>query len=205
MQTPKYLSIISNWRKTWSTKSKHLSITKCTTEEESISLAIDKAHQPSVQRALTLADGCSTQSPRQEVKNYLLEEIPNILHQESLTFDSYTAWANRVCTKIRETYQNHGITDYTYGNAQKLLSMTIKYILSADNIDPSLPIFEIAYIPIDGVIMKIAKKELNVTPMPKAWSKTDDFDDISSYEKRLRDAMPEGYCSLMWECENWKS
>jgi hypothetical protein len=83
--------------------------------------------------------------------------------------------------------------------------MTIKYILSADNIDPSLPIFEIAYIPIDGVIMKIAKKELNVTPMPKAWSKTDDFDDISSYEKRLRDAMPEGYCSLMWECENWKS
>jgi hypothetical protein len=104
MQTPKYLSIISNWRKTWSTKSKHLSITKCTTEEESISLAIDKAHQPSVQRALTLADGCSTQAPRQEVKNYLLEEITNILHQESLTFDGYTAWTNRVCTKIRETY-----------------------------------------------------------------------------------------------------
>lgn len=83
--------------------------------------------------------------------------------------------------------------------------MTIKYILSADNIDPTLHIFEVAYIPIDGVIMKIAKKKLNVNPMPLAWSKTDDFDDIASYEEHLRIAMPVGYCPLMWECENWKA
>lgn len=205
MNTEKYLDIISNWRKTWCTKSKHLSIMGCATEKETINLAIDKAHQPSVQRGLKLENGQSTKAPRQEVKKYLSEEIIGILHKEDFTFEDYNNWAEKVCEKIRKSYRDHGITDYTYGNAQKLLSMTIKYVLSADNIDCTLHIFEIAYIPIDGVIMKIAKKELNVKPMPNAWSKTDNFADISTYEDRLRNAMPVGYCPLMWECENWKA
>lgn len=205
MKTKQYLSIVSNWRKTWSTKSKPLSIKGCTTEEEVIKLAIDKAHQPSVQRALKLEEGCSTNVPRQKVKEYLLKKIPDILQKKEITFDDYKKWAKEACKEIRETYQKNGIKDYTYGNAQKLLSMTVKYILSADNIDPSLPIFEVAYIPIDGEIMKIAKKKLKVESMPEVWSKTDNFKDIADYEERLRKAVPSGYSPVMWEIENWKA
>lgn len=212
MKTNQYLSIVSNWRKTWSTKSKLLSIKGCTTEEEVIKVAIDKAHQPSVQRALKLEEDCSTKKdcstkiPRQKAKEYLLKEIPGILHETNITFADYEKWAEKVCTEIRKIYrEDNGIKDYTFGNAQKLLSMTVKYILSAENIDPTLPIFDVAYIPIDGKIMKIAKKKLKVKSMPESWSKTDNFKDIADYEKRLRKDLPSGYSLVMWEIENWKS
>ncbi len=107
--------------------------------------------------------------------------------------------------KKLDIYRNYNILDYTYGNAQKLFNMTIKYIFSADNIDPHLSIFKVAHIPIDGIIMKIINKKLNVRKMPKAWSKTDEYKDIKDYQIEYQNALPENYTPLLWECENWKN
>lgn len=197
-----YESIIDHWRKTWHTPNDpHLSIVGCNSVEEVINIAVDKAHAPSVKRALKIDNGVSTKVPRAAAKAYLLTEInKEKLEQSPFTFDEYDEWAKRVCTKIRDIYRNAGIEDYTFGNAQKLFNMTIKYILSADNIDPNLPIFKVAHIPIDSVIMNTAKDRLSVRPMPSSWSQTDDIDEIISYQKRYREAL---YTPLAWESENW--
>ena len=198
-----HISTINEWRRTWKTKTKRLSITGCTSVEEVVKLAIHKAHSPSVLRALD-ADGKSTKNAREEVARFLKDEILNAL-TKPFTFDEYDAWAGTVTKKIRAIYRNkHGFGDYTYGNAQKLFNMTIKYILSADNIDPNLPIFEVAHIPVDRVIMSVAKKKLSITPMTTAWSKTDDWESILSYQRRLRAALPSNYPPMVWECENWQ-
>lgn len=205
MRSKLYLSVIEKWRKTWKTESKFLSINGCLSETETIFTAIEKAHQPSVLRALKLDDDNSTFQARNEVKDYLLIKIANILHKKPFSFEEYEAFAKEVCARIRAIYRKYKINDYTYGNAQKMLSMTIKYILSADNIDPSLSIFEVAYIPIDGVIMRIAQQKLGVNPLPNPWSKTEEFDEIVEYERAIRKALPSGYSPLMWECENWEA
>ena len=198
-----HISIINQWRRTWKTKTKRLSITGCTSAEEVVELAIHKAHSPSVLRALE-CNGRSTKNAREEVARFLKSEVLNGL-TKSFTFDEYDAWASTVIEKIRDTYRNkHGFEDYTYGNAQKLFNMTIKYVLSADNIDANLPIFEVAHIPVDRVIMGAAKEKLSVRPMPEAWSKTDNLQDILSYQRRLRDALPQNCPPLVWECENWE-
>ena len=162
-----HIFIINEWRRTWKTKTKLLSITGCTSTEEVVKLAIHKAHSPSVLRALD-TDGKFTKNAREEVASFLKDEVSNAL-TKSFTFDEYDAWAGTIIEKIRDIYRNkHGFRDYTYGNAQKLFNMTIKYILSADNIDSNLPIFEVAHIPVDRVIMDAAKRKLSVMPMTTA-------------------------------------
>lgn len=199
-----HASIINEWRRNWRTETKFLSITGCSSTEEVIKFAIHKAHSPSVLRALD-TDGRSTKNARKEVARFLKDEILNSL-TKSFTFDEYDAWAGTVIEKIRDVYRNkHGFGDYTYGNAQKLFNMTIKYILSADNVDFNLPIFEVAHIPVDRVIMNVAKKKLSIMPMPTAWSKTDNWEDILSYQRRLRAALPKNCPPMVWECENWQS
>ena len=47
-----HISSISEWRRTWRTKTKSLSITGCTSLEKVVKVAIHKAHSPSVLRAL---------------------------------------------------------------------------------------------------------------------------------------------------------
>ncbi len=197
-----HISSISEWRRTWRTKTKSLSITGCTSLEEVVKVAIHKAHSPSVLRALD-TDGKSTKRPRAEVAHFLKDEILNVL-TETFTFEEYDDWSGDIIEKIRDIYRNkYGFSDYTYGNAQKLFNMTMKYILSADTVDPNLPIFEVAHIPVDRVIMDVAKKKLSVTAMPTAWSKTDDWESILSYQRRLRAALPTNYPPMVWECQNW--
>ena len=200
--TTSHISIINEWRRTWRTKTKRLSITGCSSTEEVVKISIHKAHSPSVLRALD-TNGKSTKKAREEVARFLENEVLNAL-TKSFTFDEYDAWAGEVIEKIRDIYRNkYGFGDYTYGNAQKLFNMTMKYILSADNIDPNLPIFEVAHIPVDRVIMNVAKKKLSVTAMPTAWSKTDDWEIILSYQRQLRAALPENCPPMVWECQNW--
>ena len=197
-----HISMINEWRSTWRTKTKALSITGCTSPEEVVKVAIHKAHSPSVLRALD-TDGKSTKIPRDEVARFLKDEILNAL-TKSFTFEEYDEWSGTVIEKIRDIYRNkYGFGDYTYGNAQKLFNMTMKYILSADNIDPNLPIFEVAHIPVDRVLMNVAKEKLSVTAMSTAWSKTDDWEIILSYQRQLRAALPENCPPMVWECQNW--
>ena len=197
-----HISSINEWRRTWRTKTKYLSITGCTSPEEVVKIAIHKAHSPSVLRALD-TDGKSTNRPRAEVASFLKNKILEAL-TKTFTFEEYDEWSGSIIVKIRDIYRNkYGFGDYTYGNAQKLFNMTMKYIFSAESIDPNLPIFEVAHIPIDRVIMNIAKKKLSVDTMPTAWSKTDDWDSIISYQRRLRAALPSNCPPMVWECQNW--
>jgi hypothetical protein len=199
-----YVNLINTWRRNWKTQTKYLAIVGCDSTNEAIKVAVKKAHSPSVARALK-TEGVSTSTARNEVANYLEPKIADVLKRDSFTFEEYDEWASDVCTSIRGIYRDHGITDYTFGNAQKLLNMAIKYVLSADNIDPTLPIFKVAHIPVDRVIMKIAKNKLNVRPMETAWSQTDDLGEIISYQRRFRAAIPANYSPVTWECENWSN
>ena len=201
MLTTKQLKEINDWRNNWSsTGGRKLSIVGCGTEEEVISKALDKAHAPMVLRALKTG-GISTKAPRVAVRELLINELPKALHS-SLSQVEFDNWNADLCEKIKDIYQNSNIIDYTLGNAQKLLNMTIKYIFSSDIINPDLDLFKHAHIPIDRIIMKAAKKKLGVAPIAKAWSVTDDKRELLDYQSRLRDSLSDEF-PLLWEIKNW--
>jgi hypothetical protein len=202
MLTTKQLKEINDWRRNWATTgSRKLSIVGCDTEEEVISKAIDKAHAPSVLRALKTG-GISTKAPRAEVKELLINELSKALYA-SMSQKEFDNWNAHLCEKIKGIYHKYKITDYTLGNAQKLLNMAIKYTLSANIIDPDLDFFKIANIPVDRIIMKAATKKLGVAPLEKAWSATDDMTELLDYQSRLRDSLSSDEFPLLWEIKNW--
>ena len=203
MLTTKQLQEISDWRSSWATTSgRKISIKGCKSEEEVISLAIDKAHAPSVLRALKTG-GKSTKLPRAKAKELLKKEISKVLHT-SMSQSQFDDWNEKLCTEIRNIYQNAGISDYAFGNAQKLVNMAVKYILSADIIDPNLEWFGVVHIPVDSIIMKVAQRKLDVSPLSTSWSITDDYKEFLKYQSRLRIALQsdDGF-PLFWEIKNW--
>ena len=203
MLTTKQLKEINDWRNSWSsTGGRKLSIVGCGTEEEVISKAIDKAHAPSVLRALKTG-GNPTALPRAraEVKELLINELPKALHA-SMSQVEFDNWNADLCEKIKDIYHKYNMTDYTIGNAQKLLNMAVKYTFSANIIDPNLDFFKIAHIPIDRIIMKAATKKLGVAPLEKAWSATDDMTELLDFQSRLRDSLSDEF-PLLWEIKNW--
>ncbi|MBR2334163.1 MAG: hypothetical protein IKA59_02350 [Clostridia bacterium] len=98
----------------------------------SISDAVNKAYAPSIRQALwqngrhcgfkgmTTAKQSARAQATQIIECYLQD-----VHNYNLLPDSVTdLW-----DKVRDVYHNNNITWYTYGNAQKWVSMAIKYYL----------------------------------------------------------------------------
>ena len=119
----------------------------------------------------------------------------------------FEKWEKSTADKIREIYKNNGIDLYTYGNAQKWINMTIKYIFSSNYMNHNVDIYEVAYLPIDSIIQQIAYKELGVKKLSCAWSKCDDWEEIERYQNDIQKAILTNtkYKSrLWWECNAWK-
>lgn len=70
--------------------------------------------------------------------------------------------------------------DFTYGQAQKWLNMTLKYMLLIGFWNDDLKeIIGFLHVPVDSFIISAAKKDLGISITSKAWSKWD----IELYEK----------------------
>ena len=192
--------LINNWK----TKTKDLSIKEELSLDKIIVEAIKRAHSPSVNRALNTC-GNSTRNPRENAANYLQTQIYELVNDSTIDERKFDLWIKEACYKIRQFYHDENIKDYTLGNAQKLVNMTIKFLFSAKSIDYNLQLFKVCHLPIDRVIMKKAKKHLNINKLKNAWSKTDDWDDIIDYQNQIREkvSLEEEKYPLFWECNHW--
>ena len=187
------LEIVTGFRNDWKYSLKGI------LEEEIIETAINKAYAPSMRRAIKL-NGKSSKEPREECAEMLLKKISENYRTINTT-KAFDDFAKACCDNIVNIFHDkHGIEDYTYGNAQKWLNMTFKYMLSADNMDYDLKVFEVCHIPIDRIIMDKAKDKLSVEPLSCAWSNCNDWKEIQRYQDSIRNA---DEIPLLWEIKNW--
>jgi len=138
---------------------------------------------------------------RCEVTDFLREAIPEIVHTQNTDQKSYDLWHFQVCTIIRTMYRDAGVEFY-YGQAQKWVNMTIKYlyILGAYSFDTLFPYL---HIPIDNYVFQIAASELGVVSPSIAWSRWDDYQkQYLHYQETLRSRIS-GYDPLRWEFKYW--
>lgn len=138
---------------------------------------------------------------RTKVTEHFQKEIPALVRTEQLTQNDYDTWHYEICTQIRTYYQEAGVV-FTYGQAQKWLNMTMKYLyISGEYTFDSM--FRYLHVPVDNFIINAVKKELGISCPKTSWSRWDDYHgQYMKYQSALRSKIV--CCSpLRWEFKYW--
>ncbi len=203
---------IQTWRNNWKTKKERsLSINDFDNIDKIIQEAIKRSYAPSVQNTALKNEKYGSEKlkkPRQECEPILLNALIKVYSNITITEQQFIDWEKNLADELKKTYYKNDITKYTYGNAQKWINMSIKYLFSSDHIDHSHKLFEICFLPIDRIVQDKAYKELGVKKLPVAWSRCDTWQNILDYEKNIKNAIKEKTdfnTRLWWECNAWNT
>lgn len=140
------------------------------------------------------------------------QNINNIKNQ-----DEFDIWHHGLCHNIIEKckkIEKYKKTDegkeekiqFTYGQAQKWVNMTIKYlyILNDHTFDC---VFEYLHIPVDNYIFDAVEKELEIDRPTDTWSRWDKHEEYLKYQKDIRERIEKDknidVPPLLWEFKNW--
>lgn len=141
------------------------------------------------------------------------QNINNIKNQ-----DEFDTWHHGLCDNIIKKSKNiekfkktdNGKKEkiqLTYGQAQKWVNMTIKYLymLNDHTFDN---VFDFLHVPVDNYIFKAVKDELEIKkPTKKSWSRWDNYEEYINYQNDIREKIREKIDidtpPLLWEFKNW--
>lgn len=121
------------------------------------------------------------------------------------TVEKYDEFHDYLCLCIIDCYDNQTIAEITYGQAQKWVNMTMKYlcVLYEGRCDWLNKIYSFLHIPIDSIILDKAKKEfpndfsVNNTP----WSQLS-REEYITIQNKLR-AVIKDVALIDWEFKAW--
>lgn len=140
------------------------------------------------------------------IRDFLLAAVQQQDEQTLLNM-IYSTWDT-----VRENYHKHGITWYKYGNAQKWVSIAIKYfIITAVNkgtkydgvaIDTNHALAG-AVFPVDRIMMDIIWKDFQVARVNPTWSKCDDKQAFIDYIEAVKQCVGDRPV-LEYEIEKWE-
>ena len=99
---------------------------------------------------------------------------------------------------MKNLYEEKGIK-LTYGQAQKWINMTIKYLylFGGYTFDS---VFEELHIPVDNYILDIANEKVGIDRPKKPWSKWEE-EQYRNYQNEIKSKIK--IAPLIWEFENW--
>lgn len=121
------------------------------------------------------------------------------------TVEKYDEFHDSLCSRIIGCYDNQTIAEITYGQAQKWVNMTMKYlcVLYEGQCDWLNKIYSFLHIPIDSIILDKARKEfpnefpVNNTP----WSQLS-REEYITIQNKLR-AVIKDVALIDWEFKAW--
>lgn len=138
-------------------------------------------------------------SHRKEIADILRERIAGLL-ASSVDQQSYDHWHKAICDELVEYFSALDI-GFTYGHAQKWVNMTMKYLYILDEADFS-DIFDFLHVPIDSIVIDLAKSMLDVSKPDFLWSKIPDYDSYFTYQTKLRENIKD-MSPMRWELKAW--
>lgn len=136
---------------------------------------------------------------REKVNNIFEIEIKKLTENNITSQEEFDLWHCDVCKVIRSFYLNEGI-EFSYGQAQKWVNMTIKY-LYIFNIYSFDSVFEFLHLPIDNYVFDAVKEKLVIEKPVDAWSRWDYYKDYLDYQNKIKSKIK--IAPLRWEFENW--
>ena len=154
---------------------------------------------------------------KEEVKVIFENENKKQILNNIKNQDDFDAWHRGLCDKIikkSKKIEKYKITkesnkkkiQLTYGQAQKWVNMTIKYLYILEVEGYTFDsVFEYLHIPVDKYILKGVEDELNIKrPTNDSWSRWDNYYEYLNYQNDIREELRKKcISSLRWEFENW--
>lgn len=150
-----------------------------------------------------------------EVKNDLSTRISDLLaanpanpaeYFEGIDSKGSKSWHRAACDTMRNKANNPSGDlpllkpnhQFTYGQAQKWVNMSLKY-LYVMGFDDMGHIEQVIHVPVDSLIIDAAN-ELDVRWPSTSWSKLDNYSEYLTYQKKLRQKVQDSTaCPLAWE------
>jgi hypothetical protein len=125
---------------------------------------------------------------KQIIKNSIIE-ITTDKFESQVDFDN---WHRQLCDKIIQSYKLELTFYFSFGQAQKWINMTLKYLfaLGEERINGICINYEFFHVPIDNIIQDKLKLEFNIDRIEGAWSKISDYNIYLDYQKKLRMTRP---------------
>ena len=121
--------------------------------------------------------------------------------------EKYDEFHDSLCSRIIDCYDNQTIAEITYGQAQKWVNMTMKYlcVLYDGQCDWLNKIYSFLHIPIDSIILDKAKKEFpNEFPVNNIpWSQLS-REEYITIQNKLR-AVIKDVTLMDWEFTAWNN
>ena len=154
-------------------------------------------------KAATLVE---KESFRQEVTEYIREEIAKLTRNPDKSQNSFDVWHETVCLGIIERFS---FGELHYGQAQKWINMTIKYlcVLCNDSLKDAW-FFPFLHVPMDNIIINVAVEAGFIERPVVCWSRWN-MNQYKGYQAALiaaiHNSKGENYPPLLWEFRNWKS
>jgi hypothetical protein len=142
---------------------------------EPLQLCVRRAYLDLNRTMHGFAGHVAAESLRDEAHRKVAQKVIT-LKQAKVSQKSFDAWHRLSCTEIREHYREGGFGLFTYGQAQKWVNMSLKYVfaLGEARLAGYLPYYGFAHIPIDNVFVAAAKA-VGGPALPMPWSRLDDY------------------------------
>lgn len=133
----------------------------------------------------------------------------------SIAINDFDTWHREVCESLVETYQEikdeNNKNFFTYGNAQKLLNMALKYLWLLDMLPGGID-GALLHTPIDSYILQKLENSIeNISAENgsykyngETWSQLSDYEHYIELQKTIRTlAKAENKSVIEWENEAW--
>ena len=135
---------------------------------------------------------------RDKVNIMFETEIKKLTSRSKKNSDDFNNWHGEVFENMKNLYEEKGIK-LTYGQAQKWINMTIKYLylFGGYTFDS---VFEELHIPVDNYILDIANEKVGIDRPKKPWSKWEE-EQYRNYQNEIKSKIK--IAPLIWEFENW--
>ena len=140
---------------------------------------------------------------KKEVNSFLDTEIKKLVNGSITSEKEFDKWHEQLCKKIIDEYKKLKI-QLSYGQAQKWVNMTIKYLYILEVEGYTFDsVFENLHIPIDNYVFDAVEKELGIKRPVDAWSKLDKKEYLKYQEDIRGELRKKNISPLIWEFENW--
>ena len=145
---------------------------------------------------------------RHRVNELIIKEIKNLTDANQEAYDKFHL---ELCGQIIEEYRKNGVAELTYGQAQKWVNMTMKYlcVLSEGNFTGEFEwlgrFYPYLHVPIDSIILdKIEEARFPNINLDKnlSWSKIDKYEFYLEIQENLRKSLT-AMSPMDWEFEVW--
>lgn len=191
--------------------------------EECIAKAIERAYKDATMmgayNSLISKDNSNLKNKSNEAKEKAVQLLQGKFGISekivSIAINDFDTWHREVCESLVETYQEikdeNNKNFFTYGNAQKWLNMTLKYLWLLDMLPGGID-GALLHAPIDSYILQKLENSIeNISAENgsykyngETWSQLSDYEHYIELQKTIRTlAKAENKSVIEWENEAW--